>query len=96
MASRQSCFAVRSVSKFGNCWFHCQASYICNYLKKAKKKQSVKLCCLWSPLITSWGCHAMLRIGEEHCVTTLLMAAQRTSLIRIMLNTVSMKLQGFK
>ena len=38
MASRQSCFAVRSVSKFGNCWFHCQASYICNYLKKTKEK----------------------------------------------------------
>ena len=52
---------------------------------------------LWSPLMTSWGCHAMLRIGEEHALwTTLLMAAKRTSLIRIILNTVSMKLQDFK
>ena len=97
MASRQSCFAVRTVSKFGNCWFHCQASYICNYLKiKAKKKQSVKLSCLWSPLMTSWGCHAMLRIGEHHYVTTLLMAAKRMSLTRMVLNTVSIKLQDFK
>ena len=61
--------------------------------KQAKKKQSVKL---WSPLMTSWGCHAMLRIRKEHCVTTLLMAAKRTFLIRIILNTVSIKLQGFK
>lgn len=64
--------------------------------KQAKKKQSVKLCCLWSPLMTSWGCHAMLRIRKEHCVTTLLMAAKRMSLTRIILNTVSIKLQDFK
>ena len=90
MASRQSCFAVRSVSKMV---IAASITKLLTYVttktkkqqqqQKKRKKQSVKLCCLWSPLMTSWGCHAMLRIGEEHCVTTLLMAAKRTSLIKI-------------
>ena len=35
------CCQISTVSKFGNCWFHCQASYICNYLKKKSKEKII-------------------------------------------------------